>query len=159
MLLSCNADDEASNRSIRGTQSYLFGVTFVVGGIFGMLLSHIVRRFRRFLKSRKSQASSEDPGTSTDKCGQNATYDCLDLTKMNCEDNYQSLRMDLSGKDKDTYEHAEPYAELNKLEIMVNNIKLLNKKKNYYFLFSRDFLYNYLDRQETSRNILFCCVF
>ncbi|XP_028417346.1 uncharacterized protein LOC114541738 [Dendronephthya gigantea] len=103
------------NRPIHGTRSYLSGVTFVAGGIFGILLSYVVWRFRRYRKRRKHQASSEVPGASTDKAGQNATYDSLDLTKMNFEDNYQSLRKSLSGKEEETCEHAEPYTQLNKI--------------------------------------------
>ncbi|XP_028410756.1 uncharacterized protein LOC114533438 isoform X2 [Dendronephthya gigantea] len=114
-VIKTKTGNKAANRPIRGTRSYLFGVTFVAGGIFGILLSYVVGRFRRYRKRRKHQASSEVPGTSTDKAEQNATYDSLDLTKMNFEDKYQSLRKSLSGKEEETCEHAEPYTQLNKI--------------------------------------------
>ncbi|CAB3996529.1 carcinoembryonic antigen-related cell adhesion molecule 1-like isoform X3 [Paramuricea clavata] len=76
---------EKCNRS--GTVWYMVVVILVSGIIIGILLCYIVLCFRRKFRSRKPQSNPEPKATEVDTTSQE-----LDLSKMNTEDNYQSLR-------------------------------------------------------------------
>ncbi|CAB3998573.1 B-cell receptor CD22-like [Paramuricea clavata] len=70
-------------------------VTLVSGFILGILFSYIVWcSHRRWLRNRKPERSPEPKITEAV-----TTYQELDLTKMNKEDNYQSLRVNAASHD------------------------------------------------------------
>ncbi|XP_028399293.1 neural cell adhesion molecule 1-like [Dendronephthya gigantea] len=75
------------------TKWYIIVVTLVSGIIIGVL-SYVAVCFRRKFKSRKPSSNSEPPTTELDP-----NYRELDLTRMNTEDNYQSLRGDVARND------------------------------------------------------------
>ena len=79
-------------------------VILVSGIITGIILSYIFLCFRRrWFKARKPERDPEQKTTEVDP-----TYQELDLTKMNTEDNYQSLTVNAASNDDSTY------TELNK---------------------------------------------
>jgi MFS superfamily sulfate permease-like transporter len=82
--------DKANDIS-SGTEWYIVVVSLVSGIIIGILLSYIVSCYRRKLRSTKSQSNT--------KPQDDATYQGLDLTKMNPEDNYESLRVNSASND------------------------------------------------------------
>ncbi len=70
-------------------------VSLLSGIIIGVLLFHIVLCCRRrWLRNKKRQPNLEAQTTDVDP-----TYQELDLSKMNKEDNYQSLRMNAASND------------------------------------------------------------
>jgi hypothetical protein len=73
-------------------------VILVSGMIIGILLSYIVFCSRRKFRSRKPQSNPEPKATEVD-----TTYQELDLSKMNTEDNYQSLRVNAANDEEATY--------------------------------------------------------
>jgi MFS superfamily sulfate permease-like transporter len=76
-------------------------VTLVSGIIIGILFSYIVWcSHRRWFRSRKPEPQTNEVDT---------TYQELDLTQMNKEENYQSLRLNIASND---YEEST-YTELN----------------------------------------------
>ena len=83
-------------------------VSLLSGIMIGILLSYIVFCFRRKFKSTKTQLDSEPEATQHDP-----TYQELDLTRMNTEDNYQSLRGNANDDDS-------TYTELNKTRDVEN---------------------------------------
>ena len=85
------------------------------GIIIGILLSHIVSCFRRKFRSRKPQSNPEPKSTEVD-----TTYQELDLSKMNTEDNYQSLRVNAASNDEES-----TYTELNKIRDVEDNYQSL----------------------------------
>ena len=85
------------------------------GIIIGILLSHIVSCFRRKFRSRKPESNPEPKSTEVD-----TTYQELDLSKMNTEDNYQSLRVNAASNDEES-----TYTELNKIRDVEDNYQSL----------------------------------
>ncbi|CAB3977000.1 peroxidasin homolog [Paramuricea clavata] len=80
-------------------------VTLVSGIIIGILFSYIVwSSHRRWFRSRKPERNPETNTTAAD-----TTYQELNLTQMNKEDNYQSLRLNIASNDEES-----TYTELNK---------------------------------------------
>ncbi|CAB4008681.1 B-cell receptor CD22-like, partial [Paramuricea clavata] len=81
-------DKPSSNDAGSGIEWYIVAVILVSGIIIVILLFYIgwCSR-RRWLKNRKPEQNPEAQTTEAD-----TTYQALDLTKMNTEDNYQSLR-------------------------------------------------------------------
>ena len=94
-------------------------VTLVAGIIIGYLFSYIVSCSRRKFQSRKPQSC---PGPLA--CEVDSTYQELDLTKMNTEDNYQSLRVD-AAINKVTNGDDANYSELSKTRDVENNYQSL----------------------------------
>ena len=88
------------------------------GIIIGIIFSYIVFHVRR--KSRKPQPSNSGPQTSR----VDPTYQELDLTKMNREDNYQSLRVN-AAKNDGVNDDQSNYTELNKTRDVENNYQSL----------------------------------
>jgi outer membrane usher protein FimD/PapC len=85
----------------------------VSGIIIGILLSYIVSCSRRkFRRRRQHQSNHESKTTEAD-----ATYQELDLSKMNTEDNYQSLRVNA--------EEESTYTELNQTRDVEDNYQSL----------------------------------
>ena len=66
-------------------------VTLVAGIIIAILFSDIVSCSQRKFGSRKPQSCPEPRASEVD-----STYQEFDLAKMNTEDKYQSLRMDVA---------------------------------------------------------------
>ncbi|CAB4004031.1 High Incidence of Males (increased X chromosome loss) [Paramuricea clavata] len=91
------APDKANDIS-SGTEWYIVLVSLVSGIIIGILLSYIVSCYRRKLRSTKSQSNTEPQD--------DATYQGLDLTKMNPEDNYESLRVNTASNDTENDDNS-----------------------------------------------------
>ncbi len=95
-------------------------VSLLSGIIIGFLLSHIVScSRRRWFKNKKRQPSPEAQATDVD-----TTYQELDLSKMNKEDNYQSLRVNAANNDV-ANDGDSTYTELNKARDVENNYQSL----------------------------------
>ncbi|CAB4027924.1 Potassium channel subfamily T member 1 [Paramuricea clavata] len=81
-------DISSSNDASSGIEWYIIAVILVSGIIIVILLSYIVWcSRRRWVRNRKPEQNPEAQTTEAD-----TTYQALDLTKMNTEDDYQSLR-------------------------------------------------------------------
>ena len=106
-------DKASSNNTSRGTEWYIVVVSLVSGIIIGILLSYIVSCSRRKFRSRKPHSNSEPKTTEADT----TDYQELDLSKMNTEDNYQSLRVNAASTD----EEDSTYTELSKTNDVENN--------------------------------------
>jgi H+/gluconate symporter-like permease len=90
-------------------------VILVSGIIIGILFSYIVSCFRRKFTSRKSHSNPEPETTEAD-----TTYQELDLSKMNTEDNYQPLRVNAA-----SYAEESTYTELSTTRDVENNYQSL----------------------------------
>ena len=90
-------------------------VTLVSGIIIGLFLALIVWCFhrRRVVRNKNPEQNPEPKITAVDP-----TYQELDLTKMNTEDNYQSLRAASNGDDS-------TYTELSKTRKEEDNYQSL----------------------------------
>ena len=106
-----------TNRS--GTEWYIVVVSLVSGIIIGICLSYIVSCSRRKFKNRNPHLNPEPKTTEVD-----TTYQELDLTKMNKEDNYQSLRVNAASNDARNDDDST-YTELNKTRDVENNYQSL----------------------------------
>ncbi|CAB3986173.1 ---NA--- [Paramuricea clavata] len=100
-------------------------VVFLVSGIMiGTLLSYIVFCSRRKFRSRKPQSKPEPKTTEVD-----TTYQELDLSKMNTEDNYQSLRVNAASLydagNQTANDEESTYTELSKTRDVENNYQSL----------------------------------
>ena len=90
------------------------------GIIFGILLCYIVWcSHRRWFRNRKPERNPELQTTDVD-----STYHELDLTKMNKEDNYQSLTVNAASNDVGN-EDDSTYTKLNKIRDVENNYQSL----------------------------------
>ena len=79
------------------------------GIIIGIILSYIFFRFRRrWFKARNTGRNPEQKTTEVD-----STYQELDLTRMNTEDNYQSLKVNAASNEAGCGDDST-YTELNK---------------------------------------------
>jgi MFS superfamily sulfate permease-like transporter len=98
-------------------------VSLVSGIIIGILLSNIVFCSRRKFRSRKPQLNPEPKTTEVD-----TTYQELDLSKMNTEDNYQSLRVNAASYDAGNRagnDEDSTYTELSKTRNVEDNYQSL----------------------------------
>ncbi len=90
------------------------------GIIIGLFLAYIVScSHRRWFKNRKPERNLEPQPTEAD-----TTYQELDLSKMNTEDNYQSLRVNAASNDV-ANDNDATYTELNKTRDVENNYQSL----------------------------------
>ena len=104
-----------------GTQWYIIFVTLVSGVIIGVLLSYIVWcSYRRWFRNRKSKGNSDQQPNEAD-----STYQELDLSKMNQEDNYQSLRGNVARINDVTNDDESTYTELSKTRDVEDNYQSL----------------------------------
>ncbi len=95
-------------------------VSLLSGIIIGFLLSHIVScSRRRWFKNKKRQPDPKAQTTDVD-----TTYQELDLSKMNKEDNYQSLKVNAANNDV-ANDGDSTYTELNKARDVENNYQSL----------------------------------
>ncbi|XP_046858267.1 carcinoembryonic antigen-related cell adhesion molecule 5-like isoform X1 [Xenia sp. Carnegie-2017] len=112
-------DDQKERIKQYKTEWYIILITLTSGIIVGILVS-IVFQYRRHLfckKREQFQSPSEVRINSVD-----TTYQGLDLSKMNKEDNYQSLRP----KD-DTIDKTYQELDISKMNIEDNNYESLQK--------------------------------
>ncbi len=91
----------------------------VSGIIIGILLSNIVSRCRRWFRNRRPERNPEPQTTEVD-----TTYQELDLSKMNTEDNYHSLRVNAASNDAPNDDDST-YTELNKTRDVENSYQSL----------------------------------
>jgi hypothetical protein len=91
----------------------------VSGIIVGILLSNIVSRCRRWFRNRRPERNPEPQTTEVD-----TTYQELDLSKMNKEDNYQPLRVNVARNDA-ANDDDFTYTELNQTRDVENNYQSL----------------------------------
>ena len=99
------------------TKWYMIIVSSISGIVIGILLSHIISCSRRKLRSSDTQSNS----TATEA---DPTYQELDLTKMNTEDNYQPLRRNASNDDTGN-DNDSTYTKLNTIRDVENNYQSL----------------------------------
>ena len=92
-------------------------VSSISGIVIGIFLSHMISCSCRKLKSSDTQSNS----TATEA---DPTYQELDLTKMNTEDNYQSLTRNATNNDAGNDDDST-YSKLNKTRDVENNYQSL----------------------------------
>ena len=103
-----------------GTEWYVVVGSMISGIIIGLFLAYsLICAHRRSFTNRKSEQHVK-PGTTED----DTTYEVLDLTKMNTEDNYQSLRVDAAISNV-TNEDDSNYTTLNQTRDVENNYQSL----------------------------------
>ncbi len=91
-------------------------VSLLSGIIIGLFLAYIVlSAYRRWFRNGKPEQNPEPQTTEAD-----TTYQELDLSKMNTEDKYQSLRGNTASNDDDI-----TYTELNTAKDVENNYQSL----------------------------------
>ena len=95
-------------------------MSIVSGIIIGILFSYIVLCSRRKFRSTNTQSNPELKATEVD-----LTYQELDLTKMNTEDNYQSLTSNAAGNDAANDDDDSTYTKLNKIRDVEDNYQSL----------------------------------
>ena len=96
-------------------------ISLVCGIIIGVLLSYIAQcSHRRWLRKRKSKRNPDEQPTEAD-----STYQELDVSKMNQEDNYQSLRGNVARINDVTNDDESTYTELSKTRDVEDNYQSL----------------------------------
>ena len=96
-------------------------ISLVCGIIIGALLSYIVQcSHRRWCRKRKPKRNPYEQRTEAD-----STYQELDLSKMNQEDNYQSLRENVARINDVTNHDESNYTELSKTRDVEDNYQSL----------------------------------
>ena len=114
-------DKASSDDTTCGTEWHIIVVTLVSGIIVGVILSYIVQcSHRRCFRNRKPKQNPDQQPTEAD-----STYQELDLSKMNQEDNYQSLRGNVARIDDVTNDDDSTYTELSKTRDVENNYQSL----------------------------------
>jgi hypothetical protein len=101
-------DKPSSTNTSCGTEWYIVAVSVVSGIVIGILLPYIVWCSHRKFRNRKPERNPEPKTTEAD-----TTYQELDLTKMNKEDNYQSLRV-TAARNEAANDEESTYTELSK---------------------------------------------
>ena len=96
-------------------------VTLVSGFILGILFSYIVSYSRsRWFRNRKPERNPAPKTTEAD-----TTYQELDLSRMNTEDNYQSLRVNAAVCNDATNDDDSTYTQLSKTRDAEDNYQSL----------------------------------
>ena len=104
-----------------GVEWYIIVVTLVSGFIAGVLLTYIVQcSRRRWFRKRKPKRNPDEQPAEAD-----STYQELDLSKMNQEDNYQSLRGNVAKINDVTNDDESTYTELSKTRDVEDNYQSL----------------------------------
>ena len=97
-------------------------VSLVCGIIIGVLLTYIAQcSYRRWFRKRKPKRNPDEQPTEAD-----STYQELDLSKMNQEDNYQSLRGNVARINDATNDDESTYTELSKTRDAEDNYQSLS---------------------------------
>ena len=121
MIYFSFADKSSSHDKKSGTEWYIIVVILVSGIIIGVLLSYIVWFcHRRWFRKRKPKRNPDKQPTEAD-----STYQELDLSKMNQEDNYQSLRGNVGRINDVTNDDQSTYTELSKTRDVEDNYQSL----------------------------------
>ncbi|CAB4040504.1 Hypothetical predicted protein, partial [Paramuricea clavata] len=95
-------------------------ISLVSGIIIGILVSYILWcSCRRWLRNRRPQSNTEAQTTEAD-----TTYQELDLSKINTEDNYQSLRVNAASNNAENDDDST-YTELSKTKDEENKYQSL----------------------------------
>ena len=104
------------------TEWYIIVILLVSGIVIGVLLSYIVQcSHRRWFRNRKLKRNPDQQPSEAD-----STYQELDLSKMNQEDNYQSLRGNVALRINDvTNDDESTYTELSKTRDVEDNYQSL----------------------------------
>ena len=121
MIYFSSVEKASSDDTTSGTEWHIVVVTLVSGIIVGVLLSYIVQcSHRRWFKNRKHKQSPDQQPTEAD-----STYQELELSKMNQEDNYQSLGGNVARINDVTNDDHSAYTELSKTRDVENNYQSL----------------------------------
>ena len=116
--------------STSSTEWYIIVVTLVSGIIVGILLSYMAScSHRLWFKNRKPKRNPDQQPTEAD-----STYQGLDLSKMNKEDNYQSLRGNVARINDVTNDDDSTYTELSRTRDVEDNyqsLTLINSNMGY----------------------------
>ena len=106
------------------TKWYIVVVSLVSGNIIGLFLAYIIWcSRRRWFRHKKSERYSEPKTSEVD-----TTYEELDFSKMNKEDNYQSLIVNAANNDDgndDGNDDDSTYTKLSKTRDVENNYQSL----------------------------------
>ena len=107
--------------STSSTEWYIIFVTLVSGIIIGIFVSYIAWCFHhRWFRNRKPKRNPDQKPTEAD-----STYQELDLSKMNKEDNYQSLRGNVARINDVTNDNDSTYTKLSKTRDVEDNYQSL----------------------------------
>ena len=112
----------SENLKFGKTEWYIIVISSVCGIIIGILLSCIASYSRRKWFTRPVRTLEAQKTVS------DSTYEELDLTKMDKEDNYQSLSENAARNDG-VKNNESNYTELNKTRDDENNYQSLTSKK------------------------------
>ena len=100
---------------------YIIVISLVSGIVVGVLLSYIAWcSHRRWFRNRKPKRNPDQQPTKA-----NLTYQELDLSKMNKENNYQSLRGNVAKINDVTNDDDSTYTELSKTRDVEDNYQSL----------------------------------
>ena len=114
-------EKSSSGDTSSGKEWYIIVIFFVSGFIAGVLLSYIVWcSRRRWFRKRKPKRTLNEQPTEAD-----STYQELDLSKMNQEDNYQSLRGNVTRINDVTNDDESTHTELSKTRDVEDNYQSL----------------------------------
>jgi hypothetical protein len=112
--------EKAASEETNSTEWYIVMVILVSGIVFGLFLAYVFFcARRRWFGKRKPEQIPKPKTTEVDP-----TYQELDLTKMNTEDNYQSLRVNAASNGA-ANEDDSTYTQLTKTREVENNYQSL----------------------------------
>ena len=111
--------EKAGLESWIGKEWYIVVVVLVAGIVIGLFLAYILFCSRRRWFRNRTQRHVEPGTTEVD-----TTYQELDLTKINKEDDYESLRANAANNVAENDEDST-YTELNKARDVENNYQSL----------------------------------
>ena len=114
-------DKQSSNNTTSCTEWYIIVVTLLSGFIAGIFFSYIVWcSHRRWFSKRKPKRNPDEQPTKAE-----STYQELDVSKMNQEDDYQSLRGNVARINDVTNNDESTYTELSKTRDVEDNYQSL----------------------------------
>ena len=121
MIYFSFVDKSSSGDTKSGSEWHIVVISLVCGFIAGVLLSYIAWcSHRRWFRKRKPKGNPDEQPTEAD-----STYQELDLSKMNQEDNYQSLRGNVARINDVTNDDESTYTELSKTRDVEDNYQSL----------------------------------
>ena len=137
-LFNSSIDDRQMTQNPVATEWYIIVILLVCGIIIGVsLLSYIVQcSHRRWFRNRKPKRNPDQQPTEADSNDQE-----LDLSKMNQEDNYQSLRgnvariNDVTNDDESIYRVEQNKRCRGQLSIFNLNLELIEDETYLYVPF------------------------
>ena len=121
MIYFSFVNKSSSGDTKSGTEWHIVVISFVCGIIIGVFLSYVVWcSHRRWFRKRKPKRNPDEQPTGAD-----SNYQELDLSKMNQEDNYQSLRGNVARINDVTIDDESTYTELSKTRDVEDNYQSL----------------------------------